>query len=281
MSKKLWAIILSLMLAFSFSLITGCQKANEKTGGVKAEATESKVEIKKETVKTVKEVTVEEIKEKAVEPAEKNKEMPGDTVKRITVTGIKKKTVETDEKNKQGAAETVEKENVKEVKEKAVVTADEIDEEVTETVTGITVEKVTGIPAATAEEIKAQAIEADEEAEEKLDKPAPPIETKTFPAPTLIAQPDDMRSTVSVTLRWNPVRSPYGNSVKYFVRLYSGDGIINPSGWILGTNWTRTITRPCNYTWQVKARDNVNLQESAWSTTDSFLVNTHCSEYDN
>ncbi|MEN8262453.1 MAG: hypothetical protein ABFR82_03225 [Nitrospirota bacterium] len=194
MTKKLWAIILSLMLAFSLSLITGCQKANEKTREVKEEATETKVENKKEAAETVKKVTVEEVKEKAVETAEK----------------------------------------------------------------------------------------IEEEAEEKLKEPEPLIETKTFPAPTLITESDysDPGSTVSVTLKWNAVISPYGNSVKYFVRIYSGDGLIYPSGWISGTNWTKTIPSPCNYSWKVKAKDDVYLQESEWSTTDQFLVNTHCSDND-
>ena len=191
MTRKLFAIILSLMLAYSLSLITGCQQTNEKAGEVKEKA---KVEFEEQAAETVKQVAVEEVKEKAGETAE----------------------------------------------------------------------------------------EIEEVAAEKLKAPEPPIETKTVPAPTLIAEQDYIYpgSAVSVTLKWNAVISPYGISVKYFVRLYSGDGSMYPSGWISGSNWTRTIPSPCNYSWKVKARDDVNLQESEWSTSDSFLVNTHCSNND-
>ncbi len=219
MTKKLWAIILSLMLAFSLSLITGCQKAKEKAGEVKEEATETKAEIKEKAVETA-----EEIKEEAAE----------------TVKEVKEEVAETAEETKEEAAETV-----KEVKEIAVETAEDTEEA-------------------------------------KLKEIEPPVETKTVPAPTLIVEPDYSvtGSTVWVTLEWNTVTNPYGNPVKYSLSLYSGDGFIYSSGWVSGTNWARSIPNPCNYSWKVKARDDVYLQESEWSTADSFLVNTYCSSDD-
>ena len=114
MTKKLRAIILSLMLAFSLSLITGCQKAKEQAGEVKEEATETKAEIKENAAETAR-----EIKDEAVEPLKQDKEKAAkttgeikdeamETVREITIIGDKENAAETAEDTEEKEMEEIE-----------------------------------------------------------------------------------------------------------------------------------------------------------------------------
>ncbi len=290
MTKIFLAITLSLILAFSLSLLTGCQKANEKARDVKEEAAETKVDIKQEAAETVKDVTAEEVKEKAVKTAEEIKREAAKTVRRITIIGepASKNKIESAEsvrritiigepagKNKKEAAESVKDATVEGVKEKVVETEEEIEKKAEVTVRKVTIKGVT----VTEVSIKGVAEEIEEETEEEPVEIEQPFEFKRIPPPTLIAQPD-YYDTVSVTLKWNAVANPYGNSVKYFVRLYNATiGFIYSPAWMSGKSWTSIIPGLCNYSWQVKARDNVYLQESGWSTADLFVISDYCSAW--
>ncbi len=246
MTKKLRAIILSLMLAFSLSLIKACQKAKEQVGEVKEEVTETKTKIKENATEIAREIKDEaaepfnQAKEKAAGTAEEIKEEAVETVREITITG-----------DKENAAKTT-----REIKEEAMENVIEV------TITGDK-ENVAG----TAEDTEEEMMKEIENEKEQ------PEETGTVPpAPTLIAEPDYSvtGSTVWVTLEWYPVY--HGNPVKYFLRLYCDSRSVYRVGWISGTKWTREIPSSCNYSWKVMARDDVGHQVSAWSTTDSFMV---------
>jgi hypothetical protein len=68
--KKVFLLLLAMVLVFSFSLITGCEKAQEKAGELKEGAMEKAGEMKEDAMEKAGELK-EEAMEKAGEMKEK------------------------------------------------------------------------------------------------------------------------------------------------------------------------------------------------------------------
>jgi len=256
MTKKLRTILFSLILVFSLILIAGYQKIEELEGKVKEVATETKAEIKEETVEIVRETTIAGNKEKA---AEIPREIKEEAVKIVRELPIKE--------DKEKAAEIIRETTITVDKEKAAEIPREIKDEAVENVREIT---IIGY--------KEKAPETPEDPEEVIipnNETDLPEEIITVPTPILIAEPDYIvsGSKVSVTLEWYPVN--HVNPVKYFLRFFCDNVPEHKEGWIVGTRWTREISSSCNYSWDVKARDDVVHQESAWSAPDPFIVEVY------
>jgi hypothetical protein len=98
------------------------------------------------------------------------------------------------------------------------------------------------------------------------------------PAPVLIDEPDlDSTVPVQVTLSWNPVTAPDGDSVEYFVQVDTDPGFGSPlaSPWLSEAEWDVTLDSTTTWYWRVQARDSVhNALLGPWSTSDSFDVFT-------
>jgi hypothetical protein len=97
------------------------------------------------------------------------------------------------------------------------------------------------------------------------------------PAPTLIDEPDIVSSVpVDITLQWNSVTCPDGDSVEYYAEVDDASDYSSPnftSGWITGTNWTVSVPTATTWYWRVKARDAIHTDLiSSWSTSDSFVI---------
>ncbi|MCM2263846.1 MAG: CxxxxCH/CxxCH domain-containing protein [Desulfuromonadales bacterium] len=90
-------------------------------------------------------------------------------------------------------------------------------------------------------------------------------------APTIISHGsfDSGCADTPVTVSWNPVTSPDGDSVQYYVHTDSfGD-----SGWLPAgtTSWSFTMYAGWGVTWQVMARDAVHQDASStWSAAEYF-----------
>jgi len=82
----------------------------------------------------------------------------------------------------------------------------------------------------------------------------------------------------SVHLEWSAVTCPDGHGIEYFAEIGDASdfsGSTYHSGWQAGTRWDVMLPTATTWYWRVKARDaHVDHldHESAWSTTDSFVI---------
>jgi hypothetical protein len=96
------------------------------------------------------------------------------------------------------------------------------------------------------------------------------------PTPTLIDEPDIVSSVpVDITLQWNSVTAPDGDSAEYYVQVDNASNFSSPdyaSGWISGISWTVSVGSSGTWYWRVQTRDAVHTDLiSSWST-DSFVI---------
>ena len=89
-------------------------------------------------------------------------------------------------------------------------------------------------------------------------------------------------------LQWNPVASPDGHPVEYYLQIdtvTTFDSVnLKQSNWISATNWsTPSLTAGTTWYWRVKARDAVHIaMESSYSGNGSFIdTNSWSCECDN
>jgi len=96
------------------------------------------------------------------------------------------------------------------------------------------------------------------------------------PASTLIDEPDIVSPVpVDITLQWNSVTCPDGDSAEYYVEIDDASDYSSPnytSSWISGTSWIVSLPTATTWYWRVKARDAIHTDLiSSWST-DSFVI---------
>jgi len=102
----------------------------------------------------------------------------------------------------------------------------------------------------------------------------------SVPSPPVLIHEPDVFSTApaSVTLEWNPVTSPTGDPIEYYIQVSfsSNFNLYNfTSDWITGTSWTVNLPYLGTWYWRVQARDAADpfsLWLTAWSSADSFIV---------
>jgi hypothetical protein len=98
-------------------------------------------------------------------------------------------------------------------------------------------------------------------------------------APTLTDEPDTVSSgPLSVTLNWDAVTCPDGDSAEYYVEVDDDPNFGSPDPtsvvWIPGTSLTVNLPTATTWYWRVQARNAIHTDlRSSWST-DSFVIYT-------